>query len=869
METASLKLTPMLQQYKKIKRGIPQGAILMFRLGDFYEMFFEDAKIASKILSIALTSRSRDEGRDYPMCGIPYHAAESYIGKLIKAGYKVAVCDQVEDPKLAKGIVRREVTRLITPGTVLDTQLLDEKKNNFLVSVNKVGKLYGLSSLDLSTGEFKITEIGNEADLFSEFSRIAPVECVLPNSLKGFLDKAYANGALLKNYYDDWVFDYDNSYTILREHFKTQSLDGFGCQGLLPGVTAAGALLHYLKENLHNSLGHIQNIIPYAISDYMVLDNATIRNLELVEPLHSGQKKSTLFGVLDYTVTSMGGRLLQKWIKQPLVNVAEIRQRQDAIKYFYENKNTRGQLIEVLKNIPDVERIVGRVDSGYANARDLAALNNALALVPSIKSHLAESGNQFLLKLKEELSEIPELTDELNRALNSSPSLSIRDGGFIKDGYNSELDELRVISTQAKDWLANFQAKESETTGIKSLKVRYNKVFGYYIEISNSNLSAVPQNYTRKQTLVNAERYITPELKEYETKILNAKDQICEIEYKIFIDLRDKTSKFTATIQKTAQAIAILDALLSLGEVSMRNGYIFPEINDGTVVNISGGRHPVLEMCLEEGKRFVPNDVFLDSVGQQVMIITGPNMAGKSTYIRQSALLVLMAQLGSGVPADKAVIGVVDRIFTRVGASDEISRGQSTFMVEMNETSYILNHATPKSLIVLDEIGRGTSTFDGISIAWAVAEYLSSRKNEAGTFFGPKTLFATHYHELTKLAETYQSVKNYNIAVREWNDEIIFLYKILPGSTDKSYGIHVARLAGLPYSVIERAKEIMTSLEEGSFLGKDVKVDGPKQMYLFDMPKNQIVEALKAVRLEYITPIEALNKLKELKELSK
>jgi DNA mismatch repair protein MutS len=863
METAELKLTPMIQQYKKIKRGIPQDAILMFRLGDFYEMFFEDAKIASKVLNITLTRRSKDEGRDYPMCGIPFHAADSYIGKLIKAGHKVAVCDQVEDPKLAKGIVKREVTKLITPGTVLDAQLLDEKKNNFIVAINRIGKLFGIAYLDFSTGEFKVTEIGNDADFLSELSRIGPVECILPKNLKDFLDKNCSNENILKNYYDDWVFDYDNGYNLIKDHFKTHSLDGFGCQGLVPAITAAGALFQYLKENLHNSLSHIQKISLYSINDYMVLDTATIRNLELIEPIHSGPKNTTLFGVLDCTITSMGGRLLQKWIKQPLLNVNQINERQESVKYFYQNKITREKIIDLFKAIPDIERIIGRVESGFANARDLVALKQALSLVPEIKVQLNSSNNALLKSLYNDLQEVPELVDALEKAFYPDPPLSLREGGFIRDGFNAELDELRNISTQAKDWLTQFQAREASSTGIKSLKVRYNKVFGYYIEISNSNRDAVPSNYERKQTLVNAERYITPDLKEYETKILNAKDQIGDIEYKLFIEIKDSVRKYTEKIQKTAQSIAVIDVLISFSEVSLKNSYIFPEINDGAAVNITAGIHPVLQLALEDGKRFVPNDVVLDDTENQLMVITGPNMAGKSTYIRQVALLVLMAQIGCGIPAEKAIIGIVDRIFTRVGASDDIGRGQSTFMVEMNEAAYILNHATSKSLIVLDEIGRGTSTFDGISIAWAIAEYLVSKK---GNNAGPKTLFATHYHELIKLAETYPSVKNYNIAVKEWNDEIIFLYKILHGGTDKSYGIHVARLAGLPYGIIERSKQIMASLEEGSFISKGVQKEVPKQMNLFEVPRDQIIDNLRSIRLEYITPIEALNKLKELKE---
>lgn len=861
-----LKLTPMIQQYRRIKKNIPKDAILMFRLGDFYEMFFEDAVTASKILNIALTKRSRIEGRDYPMCGIPYHAAESYIGRLIKKGIKVAVCDQVEDPKLAKGIVKREVTRLITPGTIMDDKLLDEKRNNYLVSFNRIGKIFGLSSLDLSTGEFKVAEISTEEDFFSEFLRIGPAECILPVSLKGFLDKIKSNGNMLVNYYDDWVFDYENCYIMLKEHFKTHSLDGYGCQGLVPGITSAGAMLYYLKENLNKSLGQIQRIVPYRITDHMILDNATIRNLELIESQSADNAKATLLGVLDYTDTNMGARLMREWIKNPLINVEQIKQRQDAVRFFYENNAKRNNLKGLLKGIQDVLRITGRINSGYANPRDLAALKDTLGKIPDIRKQLEEIKNSMLEKLLLDLKELPEIVDELSRALMQDPPYNMRDGGFIKNGYNAELDELRNISTEAKGWLTNLQAKEIDSTGIKSLKIRYNRVFGYYIEVSNSNLSNIPGHYTRKQTLVNAERFITPELKEYESKILNAKEQLSELENRIFTDLCNKVSNFTVSIQNIAKAIAILDILLGFSEVSLKNKYIFPDINDGPIINITGGRHPVISSFANEGKRFVPNDTLIDSSENQLIIITGPNMAGKSTYIRQVTLLTLMAQIGCGIPAEKAEIGVVDRIFTRVGASDDIARGHSTFMVEMNETAYILNNATPKSLIVLDEIGRGTSTFDGISIAWAVVEYLVRNQKQEDEFKGPKTLFATHYHELTRLADSYSCVKNFNISVKEWNDEIIFLYKILPGSADRSYGIHVARLAGLPYGVLERAKEILCNLEDGSFLDKGAHVTKHKQMFLFDTPANQIVEALKSIKLEYITPIEALNKLKELKE---
>ena len=863
-----LKLTPMMQQYKKIKRSIPDGCILMYRLGDFYEMFFEDAKTASGILNIALTKRSREEGRDYPMCGIPYHAAEGYIGKLVKAGYKVAVCDQTEDPKKAKGIVRRDVTRVITPGTVMDSRLLDEKKNNYLTAVNKVGKMYSISLLDLSTGEFRVTELDCEEDFFSEFMRISPAECIMPQGIKGILDKINGNGHVMMNYEEDWIFDYDSCYHLLKEHFRLQSLDGYGCQGMVPGITTAGAIIHYLKSNMHQSLGHIQNLVPYVIGDYMALDNATVRNLELTDSLHGGPVAATLFGVLDYTVTGMGARLLCQWIKQPLVKAETIKKRQEGVKFFYYDKNIREGLKGIMKNIPDIERITGRISAGYANARDLVALREALKTVPGIKEYLKESDCALLQEINEGLVVPMDLIVCLDKALLPDPPLVLREGGFIRDGYNEELDELREISKEAKGYLARLQAEESAKTGIKSLKVRYNKVFGYYIEISKANLNAVPEDYIRRQTLVNAERFITPELKDYESKILNAKERIGELEYDIFVRLRGDVGKYITVIQNTARGIGTLDVLLSFSEAGLRNNYVFPEINDGPVIDITAGRHPVLEICLEERKRFVPNDILLNSSRDHLLIITGPNMAGKSTYIRQTALLVLMAQMGCGIPAQKAVCGVVDRIFTRVGASDELTRGQSTFMVEMNETAYILNNATARSLIILDEIGRGTSTYDGISIAWAVAEYLATGKRGEEEFQGPKTMFATHYHELTRLADFYPAVKNYNIAVREWNDEVIFLYKILPGSTDKSYGIHVARLAGLPYGVLARAKDIMSDLEQGQFFteGAGSGQGKTRQMRLFDMPGNHIVESLSSMKLEHMTPIEALNKLKELKE---
>lgn len=636
------KLTPMMQQYKKIKRSIPAGVVLMFRMGDFYEMFFEDAVTAARVLNITLTSRSKQEGKNYPMCGFPYHAAESYIGKLIRAGYKVAVCDQVEDPKLAKGIVRREVTRLITPGTVLDTQLLDERNNNFLAAANKVGAVYGFCFLDLSTGEFRVAEFSNEQDFISEFSRIAPREAVLPEGFKKIdqlLEKISSNGDMLTNFYEDWVFDYEMSYASLRDHFKTQSLDGFGCQGLVPGMAAAGAVLYYLKENLHKSLGHLRRITPYSTQDYMILDGNTVRNLELTEPLRSGKEKATLLGVLDYTVTSMAARLLRRWIKQPLIRITAILERQESVKEFYNNRHLLDEIRTLLKEIPDIERLIGRVDSGYATPRCLVALRNALAKIPDLKILLASFESELLKSLGGKLQELPQLTDLLDRALVSQPPLQVKEGGFIKEGFNPELDELRQITTQGRGWLTKLQAEEVEKTGIKSLKIKYNKVFGYYIEISNSNLNLVPAEYIRKQTLVNAERFITPELKDYETKILNAQERSCDLESELFQKLLVEAAKETGRVQDIADSVSVIDVLASLAQAALRNNYIFPEINDGYQINIIEGQHPVLEQCLTEGSRFVPNDTSLDSGGDQLLVITGPNMAGKSTYIRQVAFL--------------------------------------------------------------------------------------------------------------------------------------------------------------------------------------------------------------------------------------
>jgi DNA mismatch repair protein MutS len=806
--------TPMMQQYESIRRTLPPGTLLLFRLGDFYELFFDDAKTAAPILNVALTKRN-----GMPMCGVPFHAAQGYIGRLIKAGHKVAVCDQTSEPQPGK-IVERQVSQIISPGTVSDLHLLDSRRNNFLAAVvRRTGaagtqptrggdqNLFGLAVLDVSTGEFRATEVRSIQGLEDELARFLPSEVLIPDSdqeLFRTLERASA--------YDGYTFEPGQASYVLCEQFAVHSLDGFGLAGMPLAIGAAGAILHYLKNQLRRSTTHIRSLGAFLSDQFVALDASTQQNLELVQSRGNG-KDSSLLAVLDRTVTPMGGRTFRQWLLRPLRSLSEIRQRQEMIQQFLDQPFLLNSVREALKNIRDIERTVGRLSQQSGNARDLASLRVSLEALPDVKGHLqalsaaslAEGEDLLLNRLACEIPAFPDLVHLLKTALVEEPPALLKEGGIFRAGYDSNLDELRNASTGAKDWIASLQQREIERTGIKSLKVRFNSVFGYFIEVSNSNLSAVPPDYTRKQTIVNGERFVTPELKEVESKILGADQSSKALEYELFLKLRDTVLQYLARLQETGRLISIVDVIAAHAETARLFGYARPAVTNALTIHIREGRHPVLDQNVTEEK-FVPNDCFLDGDENRLLLITGPNMAGKSTFIRQVALIVLMAQIGSFVPAASAEIGLVDRIFTRVGASDDLSRGQSTFMVEMNETANIVNNATERSLIILDEIGRGTSTFDGLSIAWSVAEYLHDVLHS-------RALFATHYHEMTELAAICRGVKNYNVAVREWNDQIIFLRKIQPGAADKSYGIQVARLAGLPCAVIDRAKEILANLE--------------------------------------------------------
>ena len=798
-----------MRQYREMKDGLPKDVILLFRLGDFYELFFEDAKFAAPILDVTLTKRAGT-----PMCGIPYHALENYMPRLLEAGIKVAIAEQIEDPRLAKGIVKRKVTRVITPGTVTDSCILTPERNNYLAALSLNKGVYGLASIDISTGDFRTTEVQNHEELETELHRIRAVECLVPESIlnewKEKNSHPRSSGNILWTPLEDWVFAFDTATELLKRHFKVASLDGFGCRNMRLGVSAAGAVLHYACETLRHEAGHIRLLKTYSNSNFMILDSVSQRNLELVDPMPGGKKEGTLLHVLDQTATPMGSRLLREWMVRPLFDKNAIIARLDAVSAFKDDPATLAELREIINSVRDLERIISRLNIGSANARDMAALSKSLESMPDIKNLLGAFDMPLLCEVRNRLHELPELVSEINKTISDEPPALLNDGGIIREGCNPELDELRKAASEGKNWIAELQAKEQERTGIKSLKIRFNNVFGYYIEISKSNIVNAPADYIRKQTLVNGERYITPALKEMENKILGAEDKSKALEYELFQKLREQTISFTSKILETAASLATVDALASFAECARKYNYCRPVISDDETLDIRGGRHPVLDATMKE-ERFVPNDTFLDGDENRIMIITGPNMAGKSTYIRQVALLVLLAQTGSYIPAQSAKVGLVDRIFTRVGAVDDISRGQSTFMVEMLETANILNHATKKSLVILDEIGRGTSTFDGISIAWAVAEYLHDSPTAMA-----RTLFATHYHELTELAVTCRGVKNYNVAVKEYGDQIIFLRQILPGATDRSYGIHVAKLAGLPKEVISRANEILENLENNA-----------------------------------------------------
>ena len=802
-----------MQQYQSIRRSLPKGTLLLFRLGDFYELFFDDAKLAADILGVALTKRN-----GMPMCGVPFHAAEAYIGKLIKAGLRVAICDQVSEPQPGK-IVERKVSQIISPGTVSDLNLLESKQNNFLAAINRAKNRFGLALIDVSTGEFRVAEMYSQGALQDELARFSPTELIRPDTMDGF-----AEGTA----YDGYAFEIEQATELLREQFQVQSLDGFGCASLVAGVGAAGAIIHYLKNQLRRSTEHIRTIGVYLADEFVALDATTHSHLELVGR-RDDRRDTSLLRALDRTVTPMGARLLRESILKPLRSLEKIRRRQGLVARFLEQPFLLNACRESMRGVRDVERTLSRVSQGTGGPRDLAAIRHSLEALPPLVDHLTALGKTALFArepsepttsttsslpaAKENLCHeilsnihlLPDLLERLRAAIEDEPPATVKEGGIFRSGYDADLDELRQMSGSGKEWIAELQQKEIDRTGIKSLKVRYNSVFGYFIEITKTNLGAVPADYIRKQTTVNGERFITPELKEFEAKVLGADERSKQLEYQLFLKLREFTLGYLGPLQETARAVAQLDFVASLAESARLFGYCQPEISADTVLHIVEGRHPVLDQNLTEEK-FVPNDCLLDGDANRLLLITGPNMAGKSTYIRQIALLVLMAQIGSFIPAKSATVGIVDRIFTRVGASDDLARGQSTFMVEMNETANIVNNATERSLIILDEIGRGTSTFDGLSIAWSVAEYLHD-------VVRARTLFATHYHEMTELEMVCAGVKNFNVAVREWNDRIIFLRKIQKGAADKSYGIQVARLAGLPGAVIDRAKEILANLE--------------------------------------------------------
>jgi DNA mismatch repair protein MutS len=799
-------LTPMMQQYRRIRSELPPEVILFFRLGDFYEMFFEDAREAAPILDVTLTRRN-----GVPMCGVPYHAVEGYLARLIRAGRKVAICDQMEDPATVKGIVKREVTRVITPGTVIEDQILESGRNNFLAGISRSGSVFGLALLDISTGLFFGEEPASPEALRASLAAFAPAECAVPEGLKADPDLRevlHSIPGMQVSSCDDWIFAADTARDTLVRHFKVHSLAGFGCEGRTAVVGAAGGILYYVRDQLRRQVTHVGTFQLRQATDFVLVDEATCNNLDLV-PAHSKNPALTLQGVLDVTCTPMGRRKLHDWVLYPLAQLEPIIRRQDAVEALCKDRALLRDLRETLSPVRDLERLIARIGAGSGNGRDLAALGVSLSCVPAVRALLAEHPAPLLRDLAAQVSPLPELVDLIGRAIVEEPPIVVREGGLIRPGYNAQLDELRSAATDGRQWLAEYQAREQERTGIKTLKVRHNKVFGYYIEISRGQLANVPPDYIRKQTVATGERYITPELKEYENRIVGAEEKSVALEYEIFLEVRDAAARETAVIQKTADAVAQIDVLASLADRALALRYVRPAVTAGDAIRIRDGRHAVIEQ-MPGAERFVPNDTLLDNLVNQLIIITGPNMAGKSTYIRQVALIVIMAQIGSFVPALEAEIGIVDRVFTRVGASDDLARGRSTFLVEMQETANILNNATTRSLIVLDEIGRGTSTFDGISIAWAVAEHLHNSPHVKA-----KTLFATHYHELTELQLTMPGVKNYNVLVREQGDHIVFLRKIVPGGADKSYGIHVARLAGMPQEVVDRAREVLANLEEG------------------------------------------------------
>ncbi|MGQ9642730.1 MAG: DNA mismatch repair protein MutS [Ignavibacterium sp.] len=863
-----MQQTPLMTQYFKIKQQHPD-TILLFRVGDFFETFEEDAKIASKVLGITLTKRSNGAAEDVPLAGFPHHAIDAYLPKLVRAGYRVAVCEQMENPKFAKGIVKREVIEVVTPGVTLSDKLLDHKKNNYVLAVFIKDDIAGLSFSDISTGEFYVYESKVE-QLSEQIQLINPSEILYQKRDKDLLVKIISkiNPEIRLTKIEDWIFNFDYTNELLLNHFKTVTLKGFGIDQFQNGIIAAGIVLHYLQETQRVNLSHLNKISIYNPSDYMILDYSTKRNLEIITSMQEGTREGSLISILDKTQTAMGGRLLKKWISAPLRDVNAIQKRLNAVENLINEKSLRKELINHLKEIGDLERLISKVCTGRANPREIVAVKTSLRKIPEVKELLNKFSDNTLKKIGESLKDLTQLVEKISEAIIDSPPASLTEGGIIKSGFSPELDELREIAFHGKEWITNLQQKERERTGIPSLKVGFNNVFGYYIDISNVHKSKVPDDYIRKQTLVNSERYITPELKTFEEKILNAEEKIGELEYQLFNEIRNLVALEAEEIQTNARLIGMLDVFLSFAECAEDYNYVKPEVNDEDEIEIFQGRHPVVERILSPGEKFTPNDCKLNNTDQQIILLTGPNMAGKSVYLRQVGLIVLLAQIGSFVPASKAKIGIVDRIFTRVGASDNITAGESTFLVEMQEAANILNNATSKSLVLLDEIGRGTSTFDGISIAWAITEYLHENPSVAA-----KTLFATHYHELNEMAELFPRIKNYKVEVREYDDKVIFLHRVNPGKADHSYGIQVAMMAGLPVFVTNRAKEILNNLESKELTPYEVKKERLKklksetdnQISLFEYKDDELRTEIKNLELDTLTPIEALNKLNELK----
>lgn len=879
-----------MRQYFDIKEKHP-GTILLFRVGDFYETFSDDAELISKELGITLTKRNNG-GDQTPLAGFPYHSLDTYLPKLVKRGYRVAICEQTEDPDSAKKagrkVVQREVTEITTPGVTMSEKLLDHKRNNFIAAIHWAGGTAGIAFSDISTGEFALSQV-SKGELDSMLQSIQPSEVLLQKKYKNNLPDEVARYNI--TYIEDWVYQGDYGYNLLTDHFSTHSLKGFGVEELEIAHQAAGSLLHYMQETQKSSLAHLRRLYAYENTDYMALDASTKRNLELTTAMQEGGTDGTLVSILDDTVTAMGGRLLRKWIMRPLKKVKQIQKRLEAVDWLYQKHDRRHELREELGQIGDLERLISRISVGRTNARDLKQLQLSLAQIPRVKTQIAQSDNELLDSVNDRLKLMVDVQERIERALVEDPPASIRDGGIFADGFDDDLDELRDIARNGKEYIAKIKDDLAKETGISSLKIGYNKVFGYYIEVTNTHKDKVPEHFIRKQTLVNSERYITPELKEVEEKVLSSEEKSKTLEGELFEELRLYVAEYADEIQQIAAALAQLDCLQCFAEVSFRNNYVRPEVNDRDVVDVKKGRHPVVEKTLPAGEPFIPNDIYLDNSEFQILMITGPNMAGKSIILRQTGLLVLMAQLGCFVPAEEANIGLVDKIFTRVGASDNLAAGESTFLVEMNEAANILNNATPKSLILLDEVGRGTSTFDGLSIAWALSEYLHNKPEVAA-----KTLFATHYHELNELESRYERIKNFNIKVKEHDGKVIFMRKLVRGGTDHSYGIQVANMAGLPQVVIERAKEILSNLESHSL---DVSHDGNgaikktaakkqaakkttqdvqnqeqiPQMTLFDThvdPRIEtVMDKLEASDPERMTPIEALILLSELKKIVK